>query len=471
MSTGTQQLRGTFRLIDGEKTTKDKNQIDMLHGPLLKKMITFALPLALGSILQMVFNMTDTAVIGQFVGPDAMAAVGSTSPIVSMLVSMLVGISVGANVVIARFIGQRKSEKVHYAVHTTVALAIVLGFVLMAAGEILSVPLLKITGVPPDVMNLAKLYMRIFFAGIPCAVVYNFCASVLRSKGDSKRPLCILAFSGCINVALNLILVIVFHMSVAGVAVATSIANANSMIIVMLLLSKENKPFKLCKKDIALDKQIVKGILYIGIPAGIQGTVFAVSNTIIQAGINSLGSVMIAGSAGARFFEGIGAFSLASFSQMTVTFMGQNFGASNIERCKKIYKRAMLSSLLFCFTIDMICILFRVPLMSLFTDDPNVIAAGTLRIVRMMLIQWIAVGYEISGAALRGMGHSVMPMIMTLIGTCVLRIIWVAFFFPLNPKLEWLLIIYPITWLLTGAMVTTAYIIVRKREFSVLDAR
>ena len=277
--------RPLFTMMLSMETKRRANEIDMLHGPLLKKMVLFALPLMASSVLQLLFNMTDTAVVGQFAGAQAMAAVGGNSALINLLVSLFVGLSVGANVVIARLIGQRREERIAQAVYTTTVVAVASGLLLLVLGLVFAEPLLRITGVPDDIMDLAKLYLRIYFFATPFITVYNFLASILRSKGDSRRPLYILVFSGFINVGLNLVLVIVFQLSVAGVAIATLVSNAISCGIIIWLMRREEGPFRLRVKGMHLDRTIIKEIIKIGVPAGLQGMVFSFSNTVIQTGI------------------------------------------------------------------------------------------------------------------------------------------------------------------------------------------
>lgn len=453
------------------ETKRRANEIDMLHGPLLKKMVLFALPLMASSVLQLLFNMTDTAVVGQFAGAQAMAAVGGNSALINLLVSLFVGLSVGANVVIARLIGQRREDRIAQAVYTTTVVAVASGLLLLVLGLVFAEPLLRITGVPDDIMDLAKLYLRIYFFATPFITVYNFLASILRSKGDSRRPLYILVFSGFINVGLNLVLVIVFQLSVAGVAIATLVSNAISCGIIIWLMRREEGPFRLRVKGMHLDRTIIKEIIKIGVPAGLQGMVFSFSNTVIQTGINSLGSTAVAGNAAALSFEGLGFFAMNSFSQAAVTFTSQNYGAGDVARCKRIYRIALICGVVACLTVNLTCFALQDGLLHLFTKEAEVIAIGKIRMSHVLLFQAIAAIYEISGSTMRGMGYSLTPAIMTVIGTCVVRVIWVFTVFQSIPTLECLLLVYPITWGLTNILILAAYAIVRKREFARMEQR
>ena len=448
------------------KKTTGKNQINMLEGPLLKRMVLFALPLMASSILQLLFTMTDTAVLGQFAGPQAMAAVGGNTPVINLLISLFVGISIGANVVIARLIGEKKQERIARAVYTCICLAILSGLLLCLLGELLAETLLRITGVPEDIMDLARLYLRIYFCASPFITLYNFSASILRSKGDSRRPLYILIASGFINVGLNLVFVIVLQMSVAGVALATMIANMFSSAVIIRMLLHEEEPFRLRFRGMKLDRQIILDVIRIGVPAGLQGMVFSLSNTVVQTGINSLGSTTVAGNAAALNFEGVGFFAMNSFSQAVVTFTSQNYGAQNAERCRRIWRIGMACGWLACFALNISCFFLQEPLLGLFTKSAEVIAIGKIRMTRVLLFQSLAVFYEISGSALRGMGYSMTPAVMTIFGTCVVRILWTMTVFPQYGTLEMLLLIYPISWVITNTLVLIAYFFVSKREYA-----
>lgn len=443
-----------------------KNDIDMLSGPLLKRMILFALPLAIGSILQVVFNMTDTAVVGRFAGAKAMAAVGGNTAIINLLVSLFIGLSIGANVVIARAIGEKREERIKAGIQTTIALSIVGGLLLMVIGICLSGFLLEITGVPNDVMSDAKLYLIIYFIGTPFLVIYNFGASILRSRGDSKRPLYILIFTGCLNVILNLVLVIIFKLGVAGVGIATLVSNIVNMIVMIYILEKEPWPYKVCLKELYFDKKVVIDILKIGIPSGLQGMVFSFSNTVIQSSINSFGSTYIAGSTAAFNFEAVGYFGINSFANAATTFTGQNFGAGNYKRCRKIFWEAVLCGAIVTGVLNGIGIIFREPLIGLFTTEVAVLAVAKVRFLYVLSLQWIAASYEISGACLRGMGYSMTPTLIAIIGTCGFRLLWVAFVFPQFNTFESLIAVYPITWIITGITTVMAYFIITRREIN-----
>lgn len=439
------------------------NEIDMLHGPLFKKILIFAMPLAISSILQQLFNSTDVAVVGQFASHQALAAVGSNGPIINLIVSLLIGLSVGSNVVIANNIGINNREGIKRSINTSLVLGVAGGVIMMILGQLVARPLLELVDTPPDVMDLAILYLRILFCGMPFVTVYNFGSAILRSKGDTRRPLYILIFCGFLNTGLNLIFVIVFHMSVAGVAIATIIANAVSAVLVVRLLLKEEEPFKLHVRQLGVDKKELSRILRIGIPAGVQGMVFGISNVCLLSSINSFGSVASAGSATALNFELYTFFMINCCGAAATTFIGQNYAAGNLDRCRRVFwichALSLAASGAFIITFMSQSHFF----LSIFSSDPTVIKYGVVRMKYVLALQWIAGSYEISGACLRGMGHSALPALLTVFGTCILRLVWVFAVVPHYHDFGFLLSIYPISWVITGIMVLWAYAVVMRR--------
>ncbi len=445
---------------------REKNQIDMLSGSLFKKILLFALPLAATSIMQQLFNSADMAVAGTFAGSEALAAVGSTSPLISLLVNLFVGIAMGSNVVIATYIGQGRPDEISGAVHTSLCLAGIGGILVMLIGVIFARPLVVLIGAPEDILDLAALYIRIFFIGVPFNMIYNFGASILRSKGDSRRPMFMLMISGVVNIGLNLVFVIVFHMSVAGVAVATVIANILNFIMMMRTLTHEEGDFRVRLKNLRISKKHMMRILKIGIPSGIQGMVFSLSNVCLQSGINSFGSDVVAGSAAAVNFEFISFFMLNAFTQACTTFTGQNFGASKTKRCDRVLVICLFMSAACTLTSNICCWIFRGPLVGLFTSDAAVVPYAYERLRRVLLFQSTICLYDSTGGALRGMGHSLTPSVITVFGTCVVRIVWVFLILKAGMGYAALLNAYPITWIITGVAVMVAYFIVRRREYS-----
>ena len=441
-----------------------KQKIDMLEGPLLGKIILFALPLMITSTLQQLFSATDVAIVGRFAGDQALAAVGSNGPVINLIINLLIGLSMGANVVIANYIGQGRKDRVRDTVHTAVLISMIGGVVFGILGIIVSRPILEAMESPDDVIDLATLYLRIFFAGLPAMSIYNFCASILRSKGDTMRPLIVLAGAGVINVGLNLLLVAVFHMSVAGVAIATVTANTISAAALIILLMKETDEFHLELKKLRIHGEHFSRILKIGIPSGIQGMVFSVSNVFVQAAINSFGSSAIAGSSAALNFEYFSFFALNAFSQTAMTFTSQNYGALNMKRCREIYTKCMICGVLAAMICNFGFYAGRVFFIGLFTESADVAEWAYIRMQCVLLFQWVALSYEVSGSVMRGMGHSMLPALITVIGTCILRIAWIFTVFVQIPEYEMLLHIYPITWVVTGIAMVIAYFVIRNKE-------
>lgn len=446
-------------------------KIDMLSGPLVGKLVIFAMPFALSSILQQLFNSADLAVVGKFDSNEAMAAVGSNASLVNLLVSLFTGLSIGANVIVARLIGEKRKEKINEAVHTIVLLAIISGFIVLLLGEVIAPQLLKVMNVPDDVLTLATLYLRIFFFAMPFIEIYDFGSAVLRSKGDSARPLYALIASGIINVALNLLLVIVFKLGVAGVAIATVIANMVSSGLVLYFLMHEEETFRLDLRKLKIKKEYLMGVIKIGAPAGLQGMVFSLSNVVIQSAINSFGSDGIAGSTAAQNFEFMSYFVINAFAQTATTFTSQNFAAGKRDRCKKIYALCTLIGLSACVVVSVVFILGREQFIHIFTDKKGAISYAMVRMWSVCLFEFMTGVYEISGGCLRGMGHSLTPALITVLGTCVFRLIWVAAVFPVHRTYLMLMIVYPVSWVITGSSVTAAYFITRKKLFKAQQQR
>lgn len=423
---------------------------DLTTGPLLPKIILFALPLAASSILQLLFNAADVVVVGRFAGSQALAAVGSTSSLVNLLVNMFVGISVGANVVTARALGAHDEKAVKNTVHTAILLSILGGFLLAVVGVCFSRPLLELMGSPEDVIDLAALYLRIFFLGMPVNLLYNFGAALLRSVGDTKRPLYCLAFSGCVNVVLNLVFVILFHMSVAGVALATIISQAISAVLVTGLLLREEGPLKLEWKHLRLHPAALSQILRIGIPSGLQGTVFSLSNVVIQSSINSFGSVIIAGNSAASSIEGFVYVGMNAFAQASTTFTSQNYGAGKYQNIRKVLFYCVSCVLVVGTVLGVGATLLGDLLCGIYSSDPAVIAAGVNRLAIICQLYALCGLMDVFSGSMRGIGYSVLPMVVSLIGSCALRLVWVATIFRWFGTIESLYISYPISWALTS---------------------
>ena len=435
----------------------------MLNGPLAGPIILFALPLALSSMLQQLFNAADTAVVGRFASSQAMAAVGSNSSVINLVVALFVGLSVGTNVVIASLIGRGRKDEIPTAVHTAVVVALISGVLLLFVGIGIARPMLTLMNTPEDVLDLAVLYLRIYFLGMPFIMLYNFGAAILRSKGDSTRPVYALICGGVLNVLLNLLLVIVFHLHVIGVASATVTSNVVSSFLVMWFLLHEEDEFRLNPKNLQIHRGYLMQMIRIGLPAGLQGVVFSLSNTVIQSGVNSFGASASAGSAAALNFEIIAYYIVNSFNQATVTFTSQNYAAGKYDRVKKVFRLAILFTVIGAGTLDFLFIAGRHFTLSLFTTDPEVFKYAVIRFTHILAFQWMVSSYEISGSAMRGMGYSMTPTVITIFGTCVFRIFWVLTLFPRHRDFGFLLYVYPASWLITGFMVLLAYFLVCRK--------
>ena len=443
-----------------KKSKGISNQMDMLNGSIFDKILLFALPLAISSILQQLFNSVDVAVVGRFASSEALAAVGSNSSVISLLINLFVGISVGANVVIANYIGQGKTEKIQDAVHTVMIVSLISGVFLLVLGLMIARPILEIMGTPENVIDLAVLYL-----GMPFLMIYNFGAAVLRSKGDTKRPLYCLIISGVINACLNLLFVIVFKLSVAGVAIATVIADGVSAVLIIYFLMNEEETIRLRLNKLKIKKSELIKVIKIGVPAGLQGVVFSVSNVCIQTAINSFGSDAVAGSATGLNFEYFTYFTISAFVQAAVTFTSQNYGARNFKRCKKIFVYSMISSVVICGLMSAIFVVLRDFFAEIYTTDKAVLEYASIRMVHVLLFECLASSYEIGGAALRGLGYSMTPAVLTVLGSCVFRLIWIYTVFNKFRSFEMLMNVYPVSWVITGIAVLIAYAIVRKKLF------
>lgn len=442
------------------------SHIDMLHGPTLGKLLLFALPLIASGVLQQSFNSADIAVAGRWAGSEALAAVGSNGPVISLIVNLFVGISVGANVVIARLIGQGDKERVRRAVSTSAAVALAGGLLLLVTGVAVARPILEWLDTPPEVLGLAVEYLRIYSLGFPFMMIYNFGAAILRSFGDTRRPFYILVASGIVNVALNLLLVIGFGMGVAGVAVATVVSNAVSAGIITVLLMREPEPGRLDLRSMRPDRRALARILQIGVPAGVQGMVFSISNVFILGAINSLGAKVLAGSAAALNYECYSYFVISAIAQTAVAFVSQNYGAGYYDRCRRIFMQCMMLSLAGSAILNIGFCLDKPFFAGIFTADPEVLVYAGQRMQYVLLVQFIASSYEIAGAAMRGLGYSMTPTVLTIFGTCVLRIVWLHTVCADNITFRRVMLVYPVSWAITGVAVLAAYFIVARRAFA-----
>ena len=434
-----------------------KNEIDMLHGPLFMKIIMFTLPLAASSILQQLFNSVDVAVVGRFASSQALAAVGSNAPVISLLINLFMGVSMGANVIISNHIGQNDRRSIRDAISTVGMVSVISGLVMMVVGILVARPILTMMDTPADVLDMAVTYLRIYFLGIPFFMIFDFGSAILRSMGDTRRPLYILVAAGIVNTILNLIFVIIFHMGVSGVAIATSIANAVSAALIIYLLLHEKEPYRLRPKKLYIEWKELKRMLQIGVPAGLQGMVFSISNVLLQASINGYGSDAIAGSAAAVNFEYYCYFIIGAFNGAAISFTGQNYGAGLNHRVKRIFAICLFMGFVGCAALNWFFIWQEDFFLRLFTDSPAVIAFGKTRMHIALAWQSIAAFYEISGSVLRGMGKSMEPTLITVFGTCLLRIVWIYTIMPGWRGFDHLITVYPVSWAITAVMMLGLY--------------
>ena len=444
-------------------TVERRAPMDMTHGPLARKLLFFALPIAASSMLQQLFNSADVAVAGRFAEQGAIAAVGANSVIVGLFVNLFVGLSVGANVVVSQYIGQKRDDDVRRAVHTSVLFSVICGFITMLIGLACSRLLLELIDTPADVFDRALGYLRIYCIGIPFIVPYNFAAAILRATGDAKRPMFCLIASGILNVILNLFFVIVCGLGVYGVAIATVISNVVSTVIIFTLLCRERSVIRLEWHMLRLTREPLRRVLQIGLPAAVQAVVFSISNICLQSAINHFGSGCVGGMTAALNFESLAYYVISAFAQATVTFTGQNYGAAEYGRCRKILQLCAIEGIIGSEALSLIFVAGAPWLVRIFTVVPEEIEYALVRMYYVLPFLLIACGYEICGSSLRGMGRSTMPAVFTVIGTVVFRLIWVYFIFPHIGTLWFLLIVYPISWLLTSSMVIIYYFAFRHR--------
>lgn len=450
-----------FNLRPGKR--QGSFEIDMTNGPILGKLIQFSIPLALSGILQLLFNAADMIVVGRFAGPHALAAVGSTGPLNMLIVNLFMGLSIGVNVVCARCYGARQNHDLKEAVHTAVLIAGISGFILIFLGIGLSRPLLRLMDTPEDVLDQAVLYMRIIFAGMPATMLYNFGSAVLRAVGDTKRPLYYLLTAGVLNVVLNLFFVIVLHMEVAGVALATVISQCISASLVIMCLIKSDGPYRLFPRELKIYPRKLKDIARVGIPAGIQSSMFAISNVLVQSTINSFGSVAMAGNTAAGNIEGFLSTGLDAFNQGAQNFVSQNYGAKKMDRVKKVVRICVGLVMLLAVVLGTVAYLAAEPLLSIYTSDPAVIDFGKQRMFITSVFFFTIVPMNVCIGAMRGLGSSMMPTIDAIFGTCVLRVAWVYTIFQLNPTWSMLFLAYPISWAFTGVLAVISYLYVKKK--------
>ena len=446
-----------------EKKIKKSYEIDMCNGPLFGKILLFTLPLMLSGILQLLFNAADVIVVGRFAGNEALAAVGSTGSLTNLLVNLFIGLSVGANVLVARYYGAKQEEEVSQTVHTSVLVSVIGGILLALIGIAAARPLLLMMDTPGDVIEHSVLYMRIYFLGMPVMLLFNFGSDILRAIGDTRRPLIYLIIAGVINVALNLCFVIAFHMGVAGVALATVISQCVSTTLITRCLMQSEGSFKLCVDKLHMNWEKFRKIAAIGLPAGIQGSLFSISNVLIQSSVNSFGSIAMAGNTAGSNVEGFVYTAMNSVHQTAVSFTSQNLGGQRYDRINKI----LIQCLLFVTAIGLVmgngAVLLGHQILGFYSPDPQVISYGMQRMQIICTFYCLCGIMDVLVGSIRGLGYAVMPMIVSLMGACVFRVIWIYTIFQWDRTLHTLYISYPISWAITAFVHIICFMVVRSK--------
>lgn len=463
MTAGTKKEGNNRISKDGAKAAKR----DLTRGSILDKVLLFAIPLMMTSMLQQLFNATDVAVVGRFASKEAMAAVGGNASVVSLLVNFFVGLSIGANVVIANNIGAKKPGQARKAVYTSMLLAVICGVFVAIAGNIIAGPVVKLLGVPETVAPYSVMYLRIYFGGAPFIMLYNFEAAIFRSIGNTRTPLAALVTGGVLNVIANLFFVLVLHMDVDGVATATFLANAVSSMILLYRLRKEDGFIRVRVTRLWIDRVILKQIIRIGLPAALQSTVFAVSNLCVQSAINSLGSDVMAASSAAFNIEIFVFFVVNAFTQALVTFVGQNYGAGEYRRCREVVRKTLLISWVFTMVVSIVIVLSVNSLLGLFTDDPAIVEIGAIRVKILMYAETFNVFMDNLSGAMRGLGKSMIPAVVSFVGVCGTRITWVFTGFRVYHTFFSLMMVFPVSWGISALVIGLMYIKTRNRMLPV----
>lgn len=437
----------------------------MCNGPLLGKILLFSVPLMLSGILQLLFNAADIVVVGQFAGNEALAAVGSTGSLNNLIVNVFMGLSIGTSIMVARYYGAQDWKSIREIVHTSMLVSFICGVALIFIGIFLAAPLLELMGTPPECLDQAVLYMRIIFIGMPAQMVYNFGAAILRAVGDTRRPLLFLLAAGIVNVLLNLFFVIVFHMDTAGVALATIISQSISAVLVVLCLMRSHAPYRLRFRRLRVRKAQLLQIIRVGLPAGIQGAVFSVSNVLIQSSINSFGSLAVGGNTAASNIEGFVYTSMNSLYQASLSFTSQNVGAGKLQRVVPILLRCLGVVLTVGVGLSGLALLFNHQLLGIYSSDQEVIRYGLGRLEVVCATYFLCGMMDVVCGSVRGLGSSVVPTIVSLTGACGLRILWIYTIFAENRTLFFLYLSYPITWVITfSAHLVCFFIFLHRRK-------
>lgn len=430
--------------------TVNARDTDLTSGPLFGKILIFALPIMAMNLLQLLFNAADMVVVGRFSGSEALGAVGATGSLIGLIVNLFMGLSVGTSVIVAQDYGAGQPQAVSRSVHTSIAVSVIGGFFVTVVGLLLCGPLLRMMGTPDDILPLSELYMRIYFLGMPAGMVYNFGAAILRAVGDSRRPMNYLTIAGVVNVILNLLFVVGFNMSVAGVAWATVISQYLSVYLILNCLYHTDRAIRLFPKEVRVDRRKLLDIIRIGVPAGLQGMLFSISNVLIQSAVNSFGSTLVAASSAAGNIESFVGTTMNAYYNAAVTFTSQNMGAKQYDRIDSVAK--VCTGLIFSTWIVLggAVLLFGRSLLGIYTDNPEVIDLGMIRMQIMMATYFTCGIMSVFPGLTRGMGYSVLPMLCTLIGACLMRIVWLMTVFNWYPTIPVLFACYPVTWALAG---------------------
>ena len=446
-----------------EKTARISYRMDMTEGPLTTKIIKFTIPVMLTGILQLLFNTADVIVVGRFTGKTALAAVGSTGSLINLLVSLFMGLSIGTNVLVARYQGAKDDKAVSETVHTSIALGIVGGLILLIIGVVATRPLLEMMATPEDVIDQSTLYMRILFFGMPLNLILNFGAAILRAIGDTKRPLYYLTIAGVINLFLNIFLVTVFSLGVACVAIATVISEGVSCGLILLCLKHETGAIRLYFNRIKINPSKCIDIMKIGLPAGLQGCIFSISNVLIQSSVNSFGSTVMAGNTAASNIEGFVYVSMNSLHQTCISFTSQNFGAGKFKRIKKVLINCLVIVAITGLVLGNSAYFFGKYLLSAYNNEAEVISYGLIRLSIISTMYFLCGLMDVMVGAMRGIGYSILPMIVSLVGACGLRIVWIYTVFAKFRTLDILFISYPVTWTITFLSHLVCYYIVTRK--------
>ena len=454
----------TAKLWEVFEKMKKSYEMDMCTGPLLKKLLIFAVPLILSGVLQLLFNAADIVVVGKFAGSHALAAVGSTGALINLFTNVFIGFSIGANVLVAQYFGAKDEQNIQDTVHTSMAIGIIGGMFLIVAGMIFAPMMLEVMATPEEVLGQAALYIRIYFIGMPAMLIYNFGAAVLRAIGDPRRPLYYLREAGVVNVILNLVFVIGFQMGVAGVAIATVVSQCISAALIVRCLMKSGGMYRLYLKRIRIHKEKMIRIIQIGLPAGLQGAIFSISNVLIQSSINSFGAIAMAGNTAASNIEGFVYVSMNAIYQTALSFVSQNVGAGQQKRIPKISIYCM--AIVFTVGLALGTLAYRCggTLLGIYSSDPEVIAYGLDRMKVICQIYFLCGMMDVAVGILRGMGYSIMPMLVSLAGACGLRIVWIFTVFVWKHSLFVLYLSYPITWIITLSVHLICFAVVWKRK-------